>query len=114
MRKCAECGRRLWLRRECSCRQAQRAVSSSDDGCDTTGFMVGLMTGVPLSPTHGISAGALLGAALHSSDAPAKCDPPPSNSNSSSSSDSSSNYSSPDYSSSSSSDSSSSGSWSSD
>jgi hypothetical protein len=49
--------------------------SDVDDGFDAAGFAVGLATGVPLSPTHGFSTGAMLGAALHSDPTPAASEP---------------------------------------
>jgi hypothetical protein len=52
-----------------SLRPVERPVASSkpvDEGFDSTGFAVGMMTGIPLSPAHGFSTGAMLGAALHS------------------------------------------------
>jgi hypothetical protein len=45
--------------------------SREDDSFDAAGFAIGMATGVPLSPTHGFSTGALLGAALHPSPAQA-------------------------------------------
>jgi hypothetical protein len=36
-----------------------------NDEFDSAGFAVGMLTGVPLSPTHGFSTGAMLGAVLH-------------------------------------------------
>jgi hypothetical protein len=42
-----------------------------DDGFDTLGFLFALETGVPFSPSHGFSTGALLGATLHSEPSPA-------------------------------------------
>ena len=70
-----------------------------NDDFDATGFAIGIATGVPLSPSHGFSTGALLGAALHSdqraesphiSSTPSSYtpDPPSSDSGSSWSSDS--------------------------
>ena len=35
-----------------------------------SGFALGMMTGVPLSPTYGVSTGAILGAALHEDPSP--------------------------------------------
>jgi hypothetical protein len=49
----------------------------SDDSFDSTGFAVGMMTGVPMSPTHGVSVGSMLGAALHSDPTPS-CNSSPS------------------------------------
>jgi uncharacterized membrane protein YgcG len=37
-----------------------------DDDFDAAGFAIGMATGVPLSPSKGISTGSMLGAALHS------------------------------------------------
>lgn len=55
-----------------------------DDGIDVAGFAVGYASGMPISPSHGISGAALLGAALHSSNEshakPAEHEPPPSGS----------------------------------
>jgi hypothetical protein len=42
-----------------------------DDGFDTLGFLFAFETGVPFSPSHGFSTGALLGAAMHSEPSPA-------------------------------------------
>ncbi len=82
MNKCPKCGRRLWLRRDCpGCRsqaQANSAPIADDDGFDSTGFAIGLSTGMPISPVHGISAGSILGAALHQSTHPAAPEPSPS------------------------------------
>lgn len=94
--RCKECGHEfinITLRRDCprcGTPLAPAAASASpgggtgtvDEGFDATGFAVGMMTGVPLSPTHGVSVGAILGAALHSDPAPStpapSCDPTPS------------------------------------
>lgn len=43
-----------------------RVPERHDDGFDAAGFAVGMATGIPLSPVHGFSTGAMLGAALHS------------------------------------------------
>lgn len=54
--------------------------SHRDNGFDATGFMFGFATGVPISPSYGISTGAMIGAAMHQSPAaasPARSDPDP-------------------------------------
>ena len=49
-------------------RAAQR--QASDSGMDVGGFLFGYLTGMPISPTHGISAESIVGSMLHdSSDA---------------------------------------------
>ncbi len=65
MKRCPTCNKLLLLRTKCP--NCVRAKDDSDD-FDVVGFATGMMTGVPLSPTHGFSSGALLGAALHHDD----------------------------------------------
>lgn len=117
MTRCEACGHEfhnVMLREDCPKCHARlspspaaanpRQPDRADDGFDTTGMMFGMLTGVPLSPTHGISTGSILGAAMHSSSTPASV-PEPSASVSSPSpdlSESSSHSSSDSYSSSSS------------
>jgi hypothetical protein len=82
MKKCPECGtENSFWRVHCSkCQHAlkptpeERATKPADvdDGFDAMGFAIGVATGVPLSPTRGLSVGALLGAALHSDGSHAK------------------------------------------
>lgn len=52
--------------------QASEAIAvrndSDDDGFDTLGFLIGFSTGVPISPSRGISAGSIAGAILHEPD----------------------------------------------
>lgn len=104
-RTCPRCGQSLKRPAEAyTTNNAQ--VTKEDEGFDATGFAVGMMTGIPLSPSRGFSTGALLGAALHSepshsSPSPApdpspapSCDTSSSYSSSSSSYDSSSSSSS--------------------
>lgn len=62
-----------------------------DDDFDTSGFALGMMTGVPLSPTYGVSTGAILGAALHEDPSPSSDTSSPAPDTSSSSDSSSSN-----------------------
>ena len=57
----------------------------------TSGFALGMMTGVPLSPTYGVSTGAILGAALHEDPSPSSDTSSPAPDTSSSSDSSSSN-----------------------
>lgn len=70
-----------------------------DSGFDSTGFAVGMMTGIPISPSQGLSMGSLLGASMYHHSDPAPVSAPdtpvaaPSVSyDSSSSHDSSSSY----------------------
>lgn len=56
---------------------AKRAeVVNSDPGFDTAGFAFGLATGMPISPSHGVSSGSVLGASMHSSPAEPSYTPP--------------------------------------
>jgi len=43
------------------------AERKDDAGLDVAGFAIGYATGIPISPSHGVSGAALVGAALHSS-----------------------------------------------
>jgi hypothetical protein len=80
--KCPQCGSaNFFVRKQCrqcgtnlkpSPRDSASPTQPTDDGFDTLGFAIGMATGVPLSPAHGFSTGALLGAALHSDPAAAQ------------------------------------------
>lgn len=84
MTKCEYCGHEFHnflLREDCpKCKNSLRrpsdtqtaSSSETDEGFDAMGFMLGMATGVPLSPTHGISVGSMLGAAMHNSSASAQ------------------------------------------
>lgn len=54
------------------------APSRDDDGFDEIGFLMGIATGIPISPSHGISAGSIAGAMLHSEPARSEPEPEPS------------------------------------
>lgn len=56
--------------------QAAETARSSDPGIDILGFLIGYATGIPISPTHGISGLSIAGALMHPS--PAASDPAPS------------------------------------
>ena len=59
--ECRECGRPAgFLRR--LCRDCRDGRLRSDSGIDPVGFMLGTATGLPISPAHGLSTGAILGA----------------------------------------------------
>ena len=73
MKTCQVCGRQFSIFRiHCPhCKNVQVVETSkrnADDGVDVAGFAVGYATGIPLSPTQGLSNAAMLGAALHSSE----------------------------------------------
>lgn len=86
MTKCEYCGHKfhnVLLRVDCpKCknnlrRPAETTVSNrSDDGPDLAGFALGYATGIPISPRHGVSGAAMMGAMLHNSQTQAA--PPPS------------------------------------
>jgi hypothetical protein len=91
MTKCESCGHEFtnfWRRKACPRCGEQLGISSGgyvpavssspnqDDGFDGAGFAIGMMTGVPISPTRGFSTGALIGSMLHSN--PAHSSPSPS------------------------------------
>lgn len=117
MTRCENCGHDFYafLRKRCprcgagiGAAPAASPVNSAlsardDDGFDHTGFAIGMMTGIPLSPSRGVSIGAALGAALHTDPArshhvpdpapsPSYDPPAPSSSHDSGSSWSSSSY----------------------
>lgn len=85
MTKCEYCGHEfhnLTMRRDCPrCGRLLNAeredASKQDDGPDIAGFVVGYATGIPISPSHGISGAAMLGAALHSSQSQSQSAPEP-------------------------------------
>lgn len=73
---CPKCGQ--MLRRPADTYTSNNTQASrADDGFDVGGFAFGMATGVPLSPTHGVSVGSILGASMHSSPAPAAPAPDP-------------------------------------
>jgi hypothetical protein len=59
-------------------KEPNKPRQESDSGFDATGFAVGMATGVPLSPTHGVSVGSMIGAAMHSEPARSEEAPAPS------------------------------------
>lgn len=82
--KCAHCGHTFHnalRRRTCPRCGGSLAANTSapkpvdDSGFDVAGFAVGLASGLPISPAHGISTGAMLGAALHTD--PVRAEPLP-------------------------------------
>lgn len=83
MTRCENCGHEfhnVLLRMDCpNChrllKHPDKIRQDDNGGFDATGFAVGMATGVPLSPTHGVSVGSMLGAALHSD--PARSEPEP-------------------------------------
>lgn len=60
--------------------QAQDAIRRrqpvQDEGFDFAGFLIGHVTGMPISPSQGISMGSVIGALSHPSDTPT-ADPTP-------------------------------------
>lgn len=75
MKTCPNCKERnsFWRVHCVACKHAlkptpeERATKPADvdDGFDSLGFAIGMATGLPLSPSHGLSIGSMLGAALH-------------------------------------------------
>ena len=77
-RMCPKCG--MSLRKPADpYMDASTPRKDQDDGFDGTGFAIGMMTGIPLSPTRGISVGSMIGAALHSDPAHSSPAPTPLN-----------------------------------
>jgi len=60
---CPNCGK--LLKEPKAAAQAEEKRKEDDDP-DVMGFAMGYTTGIPFSPTHGISAASIIGAALHS------------------------------------------------
>jgi len=88
-RNCPHCNRPLKRPAE-DYTLGRSQASARDDGFDSSGFAIGMITGVPISPSHGISTGSLIGAALHTD--PARSEPVPDPSPSCSVPDSSPSY----------------------
>jgi predicted nucleic acid-binding Zn-ribbon protein len=86
MTRCENCGHQfhnVLMRIDCpNChrllKEPNKPRQESDSGFDATGFAVGMATGVPLSPTHGVSVGSMIGAAMHSEPARSEEAPAPS------------------------------------
>jgi hypothetical protein len=104
MFKCPNCRRTTLFRSRCLHCQRPRDNSApaeasasppADSGFDMAGFAVGMATGLPISPVHGFSMGAVIGASMHQSSEPARAETTPDTTTTTtyeSSSSSSSNY----------------------
>jgi hypothetical protein len=72
-------GRKDRYRRQAGRREMLTSNPHQDPGFDASGFALGMATGAPISPSQGISSGAMLGAAMHqqSQSAPVPVEPTP-------------------------------------